>query len=330
MAGDLGQQSWLALRLRDFGFLPDEWSEKDKLFVPQDGTKEKSSVDLRSGNDRGYWGPVYDQTPFQSCVANATAAVATYEWNKQQAGAAVTTVPAFSRIFIWYNARDASPYVPKPVSGDTGCHIRIAMRTLHKDGVCHEILCQYPKNIVKRDPATKAKTDAYVQALKQCNQEPDLKAYKDAETFRIIAYQRLDVKRRPDDKEKIRNTKDIQQMEEDGKVVGSRLRLALPEGHPVVFGYSHFERLEFSTVDSTGMKILNARPKSRRHTPPTEDEQRTLGAHAVVAVGYDDKYVKCLTSYGVGDWPDGCFLMPWDWITDFEATEDFWIMRGFQ
>lgn len=88
----------------------------------------------------------------------------------------------------------------------------------------------------------------------------------------------------------------------------------LKSGFPFVFGFSVYESFESENVAKTGiMKI------------PTENE-RVLGGHAVMCVGYNDdnKTFIIMNSWGE-DWGDnGYFYMPYDYIKNNNFANDFW------
>lgn len=97
-----------------------------------------------------------------------------------------------------------------------------------------------------------------------------------------------------------------------------QLKTALAQGFPVVFGF-------------TVPEAFDNLPKNGLLTLPKKGE-KSLGGHAVVAVGYDDRpaqpYVWIRNSYG-DDWGlKGYFKMTQDWFTDKRRlTDDLWVIR---
>ena len=92
---------------------------------------------------------------------------------------------------------------------------------------------------------------------------------------------------------------------------------ALADGNPVTFGFTLYE--SFMTVDvaKTGMV-----------TPPLPNE-RPIGGHAVLAVGYDDSK-RCLivrNSWGESWGLKGYFYLPYWYITTPNAAADFWVIK---
>ena len=54
--------------------------------------------------------------------------------------------------------------------------------------------------------------------------------------------------------------------------------------------------------------------------------ERTVGGHAVMAVGYDDGQQRFLVrnSWGPGWGMQGCFTIPYAYLTDANLSNDFW------
>merc|ERR1712000_804572 len=75
-------------------------------------------------------------------------------------------------------------------------------------------------------------------------------------------------------------------------------------------------------TDKPGFWTLPALP---RKNGPASDE----GGHAVLAIGFDDKGKRILCQNSWGESVDGAplFYIGYDWIKDFEATSDFWMVR---
>jgi C1A family cysteine protease len=78
-----------------------------------------------------------------------------------------------------------------------------------------------------------------------------------------------------------------------------------------------YEAFESATVARTGKLNL---PK------PSE---KTLGGHAVMAVGYDDASKRFLVRNSWGeDWgQQGYFTMPYAYLADGNLADDFWTLR---
>jgi C1A family cysteine protease len=92
----------------------------------------------------------------------------------------------------------------------------------------------------------------------------------------------------------------------------------LAAGYPISFGFTVYESFE-SDVGSDGI------------VPMPEPDERTLGGHAVVAVGYRQirrqLYFECRNSWGP-DWADdGYFWLPASYVTSHSLARDFWVIE---
>jgi len=105
------------------------------------------------------------------------------------------------------------------------------------------------------------------------------------------------------------------------RVVGLlQMRQCLAEGYPFVFGFTVYTAFESPAVAKTGKLNL---PK------PAE---KSLGGHAVCAVGYDDaaKRVLVRNSWGA-DWGiGGYFTIPYDYVSNNNLADDFWTLRTLE
>ena len=105
------------------------------------------------------------------------------------------------------------------------------------------------------------------------------------------------------------------------RIIGlQQMRQCLAEGYPFVFGFSVYESFESPEMAKSGHLSF-----------PTPDE-RQLGGHAVMAVGYDDQAKTMLIRNSWGpDWGiNGYFTMPYDYINNHNLADDFWTLRAFQ
>jgi len=93
------------------------------------------------------------------------------------------------------------------------------------------------------------------------------------------------------------------------------MKSSLARGYPVIFGFAVYEGINNKKVIKTGE--LNM-PK------PNE---RMMGGHAVLAVGYDDKRKRLIVRNSWGDtWgKKGYFTMPYDYVTG-GLSSDFWVV----
>ena len=122
-------------------------------------------------------------------------------------------------------------------------------------------------------------------------ERPNEKAYEDAQKNKAIQY------------------KKIRPMIND-------VMLSLSAGIPVVFGFTVYESFESPDVERTGIMPM-----------PRKDE-KILGGHCVLAVGYDSnrKFLLVRNSWGNTWGQKGYFWMPFSFINSRHCA-DFWIMQ---
>jgi len=97
----------------------------------------------------------------------------------------------------------------------------------------------------------------------------------------------------------------------------NQMKGCLADGYPFVFGFTVYESFESATVAKTG--VLNL---------PKKNEQ-TVGGHAVMAVGYDDKTKRFIVrnSWGTSWGQKGYFTMPYEYVLNAGLADDFWTIR---
>jgi C1A family cysteine protease len=97
----------------------------------------------------------------------------------------------------------------------------------------------------------------------------------------------------------------------------SQFKGCLASGYPFVFGFSVYESFESNEVAKTGVAPM-----------PGHDE-KLLGGHAVLAVGYDDAQQRIIVrnSWGTGWGQAGYFTLPYAYLTDANLSDDFWTVR---
>ncbi len=100
----------------------------------------------------------------------------------------------------------------------------------------------------------------------------------------------------------------------------NEMKACLAEGYPFVFGFTVYESFESDPVARTGQVNL-PRPG-----------ERSVGGHAVLAVGFNDSTKRFLVRNSWGtDWGmNGYFTMPYQYLADGNLADDFWTIRSFE
>ena len=122
--------------------------------------------------------------------------------------------------------------------------------------------------------------------------KPLKKCYDDAVKHKVVSYQRL-------------------------TPLLDQLKGCLASGWPFVFGITVYESFESARVAKTGI------------APMPSPKERSLGGHAIMAVGYDDAQRRFIirNSWGL-DWGlKGYFTLPFAYITNPGLADDFWTIR---
>ncbi|MCX6256849.1 MAG: C1 family peptidase [Bacteroidia bacterium] len=96
-----------------------------------------------------------------------------------------------------------------------------------------------------------------------------------------------------------------------------QMKGCLADGYPFVLGFTVYDSFESTTVAKTGK--LNMPKKN----------EGVLGGHAVLAVGYDDAAKRFIirNSWGSGWGLKGYFTMPYEYLTEENLSDDFWMIR---
>jgi C1A family cysteine protease len=123
-------------------------------------------------------------------------------------------------------------------------------------------------------------------------QKPTPDCYKAALNHQVVSYQRVN--------------RDLAQM-----------KGCLAAGYPFVFGFTVYDAFESAEVAKTG--VLNM---------PTSDE-RVVGGHAVLAVGYDDVAQRFIVrnSWGAKWGQKGYFTIPYAYLISGNLASDYWTIR---
>lgn len=95
------------------------------------------------------------------------------------------------------------------------------------------------------------------------------------------------------------------------------IRACLAQGFPIVFGMAIYDSFETDAVAANG------------RVPMPKITEKSLGGHAVVAVGYDDATKRLLVRNSWGSsWGDrGYFTLPYEYVSSLDLCDDFWTIR---
>ena len=96
------------------------------------------------------------------------------------------------------------------------------------------------------------------------------------------------------------------------------MRICLAEGFPFVFGFTVYESFESQEVASNGIVQM------------PQPSERSLGGHAVLAVGYDDEERRFIVRNSWGtDWGQkGYFTIPYEYLASRNLADDLWTIRS--
>jgi C1A family cysteine protease len=95
------------------------------------------------------------------------------------------------------------------------------------------------------------------------------------------------------------------------------MRTCLAEGFPFVFGFTVYESFESQEVAHSGVVQI------------PQPNERSLGGHAVLAVGYDDVQKRFIVrnSWGTGWGQKGYFTLPYEYLANRNLSDDLWTIR---
>lgn len=149
---------------RKLGWKPDVPDFRDLSYSAHRMKAEKPRVLPKSIDFRDKFPVVYDQGDLGSCTAQAIAAA--LEYNRAIQG--ITTEMDPSRLFIYYNERKTEG----TINEDAGAYIRTGIKSVVKEGYCHEGL--WPYDISKFKVA------------------PPVACYEQAKKYKAMSYYRID------------------------------------------------------------------------------------------------------------------------------------------
>jgi C1A family cysteine protease len=124
-------------------------------------------------------------------------------------------------------------------------------------------------------------------------EKPSAASYTEALQHKIKAYKRLD------------------------SAVLNTLKGCLASGYPFAFGFTVYESFEGKEVAKTGI------------VPMPGPKEKSVGGHAVLAVGYDNSTSHFIVrnSWGPGWGLQGYFMMPYNYLTNGNLADDFWTIE---
>lgn len=133
--------------------------------------------------------------------------------------------------------------------------------------------------------------DSWPYDVSKLTDKPPDSCYLEAQKHHAVSYHRIN--------------QDLQSMKN-----------CLINGYPFVFGFVVFSSFETLDVARTGNVPM-----------PTYDD-KCVGGHAVMAVGFDDnrKVIIVRNSWGASWGDNGYFYMPYEYITNPTICYDFWVI----
>lgn len=118
---------------------------------------------------------------------------------------------------------------------------------------------------------------------------PNVNVYKDGLNHQVLRYTRVNNSRLED------------------------MKTCLASGFPIVGGFAVYSSFETSTVARTGIVPMPAR------------NERMLGGHAIMIVGYNDSTQRFIVRNSWGMWGDkGYCYMPYSYLCNMQLADDFW------
>ncbi len=97
----------------------------------------------------------------------------------------------------------------------------------------------------------------------------------------------------------------------------NQVKGCLASGYPFVFGFTVYESFESQEVAQTGI------------VPMPDWNERAMGGHCVVAVGYEDTQQSFIirNSWGRNWGMNGYYTMPYAYLSNPNMADDFWTIQ---
>jgi C1A family cysteine protease len=97
----------------------------------------------------------------------------------------------------------------------------------------------------------------------------------------------------------------------------NHMKACLTQGYPYVAGFTVYQSFESDAVRQSGV------------VPLPQRNEKTIGGHAILVVGYDDNRAAWLVRNSWGpNWGDGGYCwMPFEYFTNPNLSSDFWTVR---
>ena len=298
--------------------------------------------------------PVYDQSPFQSCTANAVTAALRYAYVKAYGVTYDTFDP--SRLFIYLNGRryGATYGEVKPqdvntfkdpvyaIRNDIGASIRKTIDAVNMMGACDEKYYRYPELNDKGEATNwtdeKGKSQKWTKELLY---EAPVDCFFNARTYipRVINYYRIV---QPEAWHRVMDPQAtiIERQRATQPPPISELQRCIDEGYPFIFAFYFYPSANFFNADHFDADgVFKAPPKTA---------ENDLGGHTVLAIGYDSSNGRFLiqNSWGTTKWPKanlkdakmkGYCWMPYEWFEPATwkgptglpvyCSNDFWVIK---
>lgn len=127
-------------------------------------------------------------------------------------------------------------------------------------------------------------------------QKPALEAYKEGTLHKVLQYQSVP------------------------QTLDAFFHVLASFNRPIVIGITVYDSFESDEVAASGVVPM-----------PNVNTEQCLGGHAVLVVGYDQSKKAFLVRNSWGaDWgtQGGCFWLPFDYITNTDLADDFWVIQS--